>query len=140
MTILVQNKHLLNLSLEQEVTVIILPTDISQYTLSSLYFAQKSNSILLVINGLFSASSFDNFAFFFLGKKVFSDSCSFSNHFVAKSLNLCFFLFCNNLVKQINLEKAFWFIQLKKIYLTAANSERLNYYCYCQVINYMAPK
>lgn len=93
MTILVQNKHLLNLSLEQEVTVIILPTDISQYTLSSLYFAQKSNSILLVINGLFSASSFDNFAFFFLGKKVFSDSCSFSNHFVAKSLNLCFFCF-----------------------------------------------
>lgn len=140
MTILVQNKHLLNLSLEQEVTVIILPTDISQYTLSSLYFAQKSNSILLVINGLFSASSFDNFAFFFLGKKVFSDSCSFSNHFVAKSLNLCFFLFCNNLVKQINLEKAFWFIQLKKNYLIAANSERLNYYCYCQVINYMAPK
>lgn len=140
MTILVQNKHLLNLSLEQEVTVIILPTDISQYTLSSLYFAQKSNSILLVINGLFSASSFDNFAFFFWVKKF---SLTVALLAIILWLNLwifVFFLFCNNLVKQINLEKAFWFIQLKKNYLTAANSERLNYYCYCQVINYMAPK
>lgn len=141
MTILVQNKHLLNLSLEQEVTVIILPTDISQYTLCQACILHRSQTqYCWWLMACFQHLHLTTLHFFFLGKKVFSDSCSFSNHFVAKSLNLCFFLFCNNLVKQINLEKAFWFIQLKKNYLTAANSERLNYYCYCQVINYMAPK
>lgn len=140
MTILVQNKHLLNLSLEQEVTVIILPTDISQYTLCQACILHRSQTqYCWWLMACFQHLHLTTLHFFFWGKK-FSLTVALLPIILWLNLWIFVFLFCNNLVKQINLEKAFWFIQLKKNYLTAANSERLNYYCYCQVINYMAPK
>lgn len=70
MTILVQNKHLLNLSLEQEVTVIILPTDVSQYTLCQACILHRSQTqYCWWLMACFQHLHLTTLHFFFWGKK-----------------------------------------------------------------------